>query len=65
MGAKYDIYERYRYDSMPPYRVQLNHANFDDDVCNVYLEKDRQIDVAQNYTGQVTISVPTPRMAVS
>ena len=61
MGAKYDIYERYRYDSMPPYRVQLNHANFDDDVCNVYLEKDRQIDVAQNYTGQVTIECADPK----
>ena len=60
MGAKYDIYERYRYDRMPPCRVQLNHANFDDDVCNVYLEKDRQIDVAQNYTGQVTIECKDP-----
>ena len=59
-GAKYDIYERYRYDRMPPCRVQLNHANFDDDVCNVYLEKDRQIDVAQNYTGQVTIECKDP-----
>mgnify|MGYP000623963156 CR=1 FL=1 len=59
-GAKYDIYERYRYDRMPPCRVQLNHANFDDDVCNVYLEKDRQIDVAQNYTGQVTIECEDP-----
>lgn len=60
-GAKYDIYERYRYDRMPPCRVQLNHANFDDDVCNVYLEKDRQIDVAQNYTGQVTIECADPK----
>ena len=59
-GAKYDIYERYRYDRMPPCRVQLNHANFDDDVCNVYLEKDRQIDVAQNYTGEVTIECKDP-----
>ena len=59
-GAKYDIYERYRYDRMPPCRVQLNHANFDDDVCNVYLEKDRQIDVAQNYTGEVTIECADP-----
>lgn len=59
-GAKYDIYERYRYDRMPPCRVQLNHANFDDNVCNVYLEKDRQIDVAQNYTGQVTIECKDP-----
>ena len=61
MGAKYDIYERYRYDRMPPCRVQLNHANFDDDVCNVYLEKDRQIDVAQNYTGQVMIECKDPK----
>ena len=60
-GAKYDIYERYRYDRMPPCRVQLNHANFDDDVCNVYLEKDRQIDVAQNYTGEVTIECADPK----
>ena len=60
-GAKYDIYERYRYDRMPPCRVQLNHANFDDNVCNVYLEKDRQIDVAQNYTGQVTIECKDPK----
>ena len=60
-GAKYDIYERYRYDRMPPCRVQLNHANFDDDVCNVYLEKDRQIDVAQNYTGEVTIECKDPK----
>ena len=60
-GAKYDIYERYNYDRMPPCRVQLNHANFDDDVCNVYLEKDRQIDVAQNYTGQVTIECADPK----
>ena len=59
-GAKYDIYERYRYDRMPPCRVQLNHANFDDDVCNVYLQKNRQIDVAQNYTGQVTIECADP-----
>ena len=60
-GAKYDIYERYRYDRMPPCRVQLNHANFDDDVCNVYLEEERQIDVAQNYTGQVTIECADPK----
>ena len=59
-GAKYDIYERYGYDRMPPCRVQLKNANFDDDVCNVYLEKDRQIDVAQNYTGQVTIECADP-----
>lgn len=59
-GAKYDIYERYRYDRMPPCRVQLNHANFDDTVCNVYLEEERQIDVAQNYTGEVTIECADP-----
>ena len=61
-GAKYDIYERNRdvYRGLPPCRVQLNHANFDDDVCNVYLEEDRQIDVAQNYTGQVTIECKDP-----
>ena len=61
-GAEYDIYERNRdvYRGLPPCRVQLNHANFDDDVCNVYLEKDRQIDVAQNYTGQVTIECKDP-----
>lgn len=60
-GAKYDIYERYSYDRMPPCRVQLNHANFDDDVCNVCLDRNRQIDVAQNYTGQVTIECADPK----
>ena len=62
-GAKYDIYERNRdvYRGLPPCRVQLNHANFDDSVCNVYLEKDRQIDVAQNYTGEVTIECADPK----
>lgn len=45
---------------MPPCRVQLKNATFDDTVCNVYLEKDRQIDVAQNYTGQVTIECADP-----
>ena len=59
-GTKYDIYEEYRYSSVPPCRVQLNHANFDDKVCNVYLEEDRQIDVAQNYTGEVTIECADP-----
>ena len=59
-GAKYDIYERNDDDRVSPDRVHLNHANFDDDVCNVYLEKDRQIDVAQNYTGQVTIECKDP-----
>jgi len=62
-GAKYDIYERNRdvYRGLPPCRVQLNHANFGDNVCNVYLEEDRQIDVAQNYTGQVTIECADPK----
>lgn len=61
-GAKYDIYERNRdvYRGLPPCRVQLKNATFDDTVCNVYLEKDRQIDVAQNYTGQVTIECADP-----
>lgn len=60
-GAKCDIYEEYRYSSVPPCRVQLKNANFDDDVCNVYLEEERQIDVAQNYTGQVTIECKDPK----
>ena len=60
-GAKYDIYEvKDNGYSVSPCRVQLNHANFDDKVCNVYLGKDRQIDVAQNYTGQVTIECKDP-----
>jgi len=61
-GAKYDIYERNRdiYRGLLPCRVQLNAATFDDNVCNVYLEKDRQIDVAQNYTGEVTIECADP-----
>ena len=45
---------------MSPDRVQLKNATFDDDVCNVCLEKDLQIDVAQNYTGQVTIECKDP-----
>ena len=60
-GAKCDIYEEYRYSSVPPCRVQLKNANFDDSVCNVYLEEERQIDVAQNYTGQVTIECKDPK----
>ena len=60
-GAKYDIYERNNDSRVSPSRVQLNAANFDDNVCNVYLEKDRQIDVAQNYTGQVTIECKDPK----
>ena len=60
-GAKYDIYERNDDYRVSPDRVHLNHANFDDDnVCNVYLDKDLQIDVAQNYTGQVTIECADP-----
>ena len=59
-GAKYDIYERNNDSRVSPCRVQLNNATFDDTVCNVYLEKDRQIDVAQNYTGQVTIECKDP-----
>lgn len=60
-GAKYDIYEENDNRRVPPCRVQLNSANFDDNVCNVYLQKDRQIDVAQNYTGQVTIECADPK----
>ena len=59
-GAKCDIYEQNDDDRVSPDRVHLNHANFDDNVCNVYLEKDLQIDVAQNYTGQVTIECKDP-----
>ena len=59
-GAKYDIYERNNDSRVSPCRVQLNHANFDDNVCNVYLQKNRQIDVAQSYTGQVTIECKDP-----
>lgn len=60
-GAKYDIREQYNNDRMPPCRVQLKNANFDDSVCNVYLDRNRQIDVAQNYTGQVTIECADPK----
>ena len=60
-GTKCDIYEEYRYSSVPPCRVQLKNATFGDDVCNVYLDEDRQIDVAQNYTGQVTIECADPK----
>ncbi len=59
-GAKYDIYERNNDSRVSPCRVQLNNATFDDTVCNVYLQKNRQIDVAQNYTGQVTIECADP-----
>ena len=57
---KYDIYERNNDYRVSPDRVQLKNATFDDDVCNVCLEKDLQIDVAQNYTGQVTIECKDP-----
>lgn len=60
-GAKCDIYEQNDDDRVSPDRVHLNHANFDDIVCNVYLEKDLQIDVAQSYTGQVTIECKDPK----
>ena len=60
-GTKYDIYVRNDGYRVSPCRVQLNNATFDDNVCNVYLQKDRQIDVAQNYTGQVTIECADPK----
>lgn len=60
-GAKYDIYERNDDYRVSPDRVQLKNATFDDNVCNVYLQKDRQIDVAQTYTGQVTIECADPK----
>lgn len=60
-GAKYDIYERNDDYRVSPDRVQLKNANFDDTVCNVYLDRNRQIDVAQNYTGQVTIECKDPK----
>ena len=60
-GAKYDIYERNDDYRVSPDRVQLKNATFDDTVCNVCLEKDLQIDVAQNYTGQVTIECKDPK----
>ena len=59
-GAKYDIYERNDDYRVSPDRVQLKNATFDDNVCNVYLGKDLQIDVAQNYTGEVTIECADP-----
>ena len=59
-GAKCDIYEQNDDYRVSPDRVQLKNANFDDKVCNVFLEKDLQIDVAQNYTGQVTIECKDP-----
>ena len=61
-GAKYGIYERNRRDywRLPPCRVQLKNATFDDTVCNVYLEKNRQIDVDPAYNGQVSIECADP-----
>ena len=59
-GAEYDIRERNEDSSGSPCRVQLKKATFDDNVCNVYLQKNRQIDVAQNYTGEVTIECEDP-----
>ena len=60
-GTKYDIYERNDDYRVSPDRVQLKNATFDDNVCNVYLEKDLQIDVAQNYTGEVMIECKDPK----
>ena len=60
-GAKCDIYEQNDDYRVSPDRVQLKKATFDDKVCNVFLEKDLQIDVAQNYTGQVTIECADPK----
>ena len=60
-GAKYDIYEENDNRRVPPCRVQLKNANFDDTVCNVYLDRNRQIDVAQTYTGKVTIECADPK----
>jgi hypothetical protein len=61
-GAKYDIYERNDDYRVSPDRVHLlKNATFDDSVCNVYLDEDLQIDVAQNYTGEVTIECEDPK----
>ena len=61
-GAKYDIYERNDDYRVSPDRVHLlKNATFEDNVCNVFLEKDLQIDVAQNYTGEVTIECADPK----
>lgn len=59
-GAKYDIYERNNNSSVSPCRVQLKNATFDDNVCNVYLQANRQIDVDPAYTGQVSIECADP-----
>lgn len=61
-GAKYDIYERNDDYRVSPDRVHLlKNATFEDNVCNVYLGKDLQIDVGQNYTGEVTIECEDPK----
>ena len=61
-GAKYDIYEQYDdgCSVSSPCRVQLKNATFDDNVCNVYLQANRQIDVDPAYTGQVSIECADP-----
>ena len=59
-GAKYGIYERNDNRRVSPCRVQLKNATFDDTVCNVYLGKDRQIDVDPAYIGQVSIECADP-----
>ena len=61
-GAKYDIYEQYDdgYSVSSPCRGQLKNATFDDNVCNVYLQANRQIDVDPAYTGQVSIECADP-----
>ena len=60
-GAKCDIYEENDNRRVPPCRVQLKKATFDDTVCNVYLDRNRQIDVDPAYTGQVTIECADPK----
>lgn len=59
-GAKYGIYERSDNRRVSPCRVQLKNATFDDTVCNVYLEANRQIDVDPAYIGQVSIECADP-----
>lgn len=60
-GAKCDIYEQNDDDRVSPDRVHLlKNATFDDNVCNVFLEKDLQIDVDPAYIGQVSIECADP-----
>lgn len=59
-GAEYDIYEENDNRRVSPCRVQLKKATFDDNVCNVYLEANRQIDVDPAYIGQVSIECADP-----